>query len=77
MEETGMPDMNPQTIRLNSGDDAVLQYLGAAVVLQWHNLPPEIQKSLRQQAESIGGLPIATRLRQQMTSLIERSRAYA
>jgi len=72
-----MTDMNRQTIRLSEGDDTVLKYLGAAVVLQWHNLPDDVQKALRQQAESIGGLPTATRLRQQITSLIERSRAHA
>lgn len=72
-----MSDMDRQTLRLNEGDDVVLKYLGAAVVLQWHNLPAEIRQALRQQAESVGGLPASSTLRQQMTSLIARSRAHA
>jgi len=34
-----MPDMKAQTISLHEGDKIALQYLGAAVVLQWSNLP--------------------------------------
>ncbi|MDT3686253.1 MAG: hypothetical protein RO009_14555 [Pseudorhodoplanes sp.] len=72
-----MTDMTRQTIRLAEGDDTVLKYLGAAVVLQWHNLPEPVQKALLQQAESTGGLQAATKLHSQITSLIERSRSYA
>jgi len=72
-----MTDMTRQTIRLREGDDTVLKYIGAAVVLQWQQLPADVQQSIRQQAESVGGLPTAARLREQMTSLIERSRSYA
>jgi hypothetical protein len=71
------PNLARQTIRLVSHDDAVLQYLGAAVILQWHNLPAEIQQTIRQQAECTGGLPFVPRLRQQISALIERSRRYA
>lgn len=72
-----MSDMTRQTIRLQEGDDIVLKYIGAAVVLQWQHLPAEVQQAIRQQAESIGGLPPAAELRQQMTSLIKRSRRHA
>jgi hypothetical protein len=34
-----MLDMKAQTISLHEGDKIALQYLGAAVVLQWSNLP--------------------------------------
>ena len=46
-----MSDMTRQTIRLQDGDDNVLKYIGAAVVLQWHHLPAEVQQAIRQQAE--------------------------
>ena len=34
-----MPDMKAQTIILREGDKTALQYLGAAVVLQWSKSP--------------------------------------
>ncbi len=34
-----MPDMKAQTISLHEGGKIALQYVGAAVVLQWLNLP--------------------------------------
>lgn len=71
------PNLARQTIRLAPGDDAVLQYLGTALILQWHNLPADIQQTIRQQAECTGGLPFVPRLRQQISALIERSRRYA
>ncbi len=72
-----MSDMTRQTIRLQEGDDIVLKYIGAAVVLQWQHLAADVQQAIRQQAECIGGLPPAAELRQQITSLIERDRRHA
>jgi hypothetical protein len=57
-----MPSMTPQTIHLHQGDQVALQYLGAAVVLQWANLPDTARQSLLQQANSVGGLPPVTSL---------------
>ena len=70
-----MPDMKAQTIRLHEGDKIALQYLGAAVVLQWSNLPEDVRKSLLQQADAVGGLPVISALHEQIQALIRRVRA--
>jgi hypothetical protein len=69
-----MPDMKPQTLILQEGDKAVLQYLGAAVVLQWSSLPEDIRKHLLQQADSVGGLPPVPDLHEHIQELIRRVR---
>ena len=70
-----MPDsMKPQTIHLAEGDKIALQYLGAAVVLQWPNLPESAQQALLQQANSVGGLRPVTSLHEQIKALIRRTR---
>ena len=58
-----MPDMTAQVLHLKQGDEIVLWYLGAAVVLQWGYLPEEAQQAILQQANSVGGLPPVTSLR--------------
>ena len=50
-----MTELDPQTIHLVAGDETVLKYLGAAAVLQWHNIPPDAQQTLLRQASAIGG----------------------
>lgn len=69
-----MPNMTAQTITLEEGDKIALQYLGAAVVLQWQNLPEKAQQSILQQAESTGGLTLVPELHEQIKALIKRSR---
>ncbi len=69
-----MADMTAQTITLEDGDKAALQYLGAAVVLQWRNLPESAQQSILQQAESTGGLALVPELHEQIKALLKRSR---
>jgi len=69
-----MTDMRPQTIHLIPGDETILKYLGAAVVLQWHNIPESVQKILMQQASATGGLPLAGDLQQEIEALIGRAR---
>ncbi|MEA2949976.1 MAG: hypothetical protein QOI40_5306 [Alphaproteobacteria bacterium] len=69
-----MPAMKAQTITLHDGDKAALQYLGAAVVLQWSNIPEDVRKVLVQQADSVGGLPIVSDLHEQIQMLIKRVR---
>jgi len=69
-----MTDMKAQTITLQEGDKAALQYLGAAVVLQWSNIPEDVRKSLLQQADSVGGLPIVPDLHEQIQALLRRVR---
>jgi hypothetical protein len=69
-----MPDMKGQTVILREGDRTALQYLGAAVLLQWSSLPEGVRKSLLQQADSVGGLPLVPDLHEQIQALIHRLR---
>lgn len=64
------PDLKPQTVTLERKGDAVLQYLGAAVVLQWPQLPEDVQKAIRRQAALVGGLPPVPDLQKQIDALI-------
>ena len=66
--------MTAQVINLKDGDNVVLQYLGAALVLQWHSIPKPIQEALLQQASSVGGLPAVTSLHEQINLLLRRER---
>ena len=68
-----MPDMTAQVLHLEPGDEITLQYLGAAVVLQWNKLPEEAHHAIWQQAESVGGLPPVTSLHEQIKSLIQHT----
>ena len=69
-----MADLTPQTIHLLPGDETILKYLGAAVVLRWHSLPEAVQNSLLRQANSVGGLPLAGQLQEEIEALIHRVR---
>ena len=69
-----MPDLKSQTITLHEGDKTALQYLGAAVVLQWSSLPEEVRKALLLQADAVGGLPLVSDLHEQIQALIHRVR---
>jgi len=73
-----MPDikstMAAQVVHLETGDEIVLKYLGAAVVLQWNSLPDAVRQSLLQQADSVGGLPPVEHLHDQIKTLIARAR---
>ena len=69
-----MADLKAQTIILHEGDKTALQYLGAAVVLQWSNLPEDVRKALLQQADAVGGLPLVSDLHEQIQALIHRVR---
>jgi hypothetical protein len=70
-----MTDMSPQTLHLEPGDEVVLKYLGAAVVLQWQSLPDPVKASLLRQANAVGGLPLAGELQDSIKALIERVRS--
>lgn len=69
-----MADFAPQTLHLLPGDETILKYLGAAVVLQWQNLPEAVQNALLRQANSVGGLPLAGQLQEEIEALIRRVR---
>jgi len=69
-----MPDLKAQTITLHEGDKTALQYLGAAVVLQWSSMPEDVRKALLRQADAVGGLPLVSDLHEQIQALIHRVR---
>jgi len=66
--------MSAQTVNLSGGDNVVLQYLGAALVLQWEAIPKPLQDVILQQADSVGGLPAVTSLHEQIKLLLRRER---
>jgi hypothetical protein len=65
--------LRPRNIQLHEGDEITLQYLGAALVLQWSELPEKVQQTILQQATAVGGLPPLTSLNEQIKSLIRRT----
>jgi hypothetical protein len=66
--------LRPRTIRLEKGDEVTLQYLGAALVIQWSELSEQVQQTILRQAMSMGGLPPLTSLNEQIKSLISRTK---
>jgi hypothetical protein len=61
------------TVHLEDGDDIALQYLGAALVLEWHLIPEAAQRAILQKATEIGGLPALPPLREQIRALVKRN----
>jgi hypothetical protein len=59
------------TVHLERGDEATLQYLGAALVLQWQMLPEAAQRAILQKATEIGGLPAIPSLREEIRRLVD------
>ena len=51
--------LRPRTTKLQKGGEVTLQYLGAALVLQWSELSEEVQQTILRQAMAVGGLPPA------------------
>jgi hypothetical protein len=70
-----MADMTARVLTLQQGDNIALEYLGAAVILQWETLPEAAREAIWQQAESVGGLPPVTSLHEQLKSLIRRTKS--
>jgi len=66
--------MAAQIVHLEEGDKLILQYLGAALVLQWSSLPKQFQDLILQQADSVGGLPPVASLHDQIKLLLRRDR---
>src|SRR5258707_13960100 len=65
--------LRPRTIKLQKGDEVTLQYLGAALVIQWSELSEQVQQTILRQAMAVGGLPTLTSLNEQVRSLIRRT----
>jgi len=66
--------MAAQIVHLEEGDKLILQYLGAALVMQWNSLPKQFQDLLLQQADSVGGLPPVASLHDHIRLLLRRDR---
>jgi hypothetical protein len=71
LEEIAETAPRSGTVRLEDGDEATLQYLGAALVLQWQLLPEPAQRAILQKATEIGGLPAIPSLREELKRLIK------
>jgi hypothetical protein len=65
--------MTSGTVKLEERDEIVLQYLGAALLLQWPQLSESVQKAVVAQASAVGGLRPVPDLRQQIDALIART----
>jgi hypothetical protein len=66
-----MVDLDIGQINIKDGsDEMALQYLGAAVVVTWQRLPPEVREILLSRSTSIKGLPAASELEAKIKSLI-------
>ena len=71
-----MVDLDIGQINIRDGSDEVaLQYLGAAVVLTWQRLPPEVRELLLNRATSITGLQATSALDAKITSLTRITKA--
>jgi hypothetical protein len=56
-----MTDLDIGQINIRDGNDEVaLQHLGAAVVITWSRLPPEVREMLLSRSMTITGLPATT-----------------
>ena len=68
-----MIDLDIGQINIRDGsDEAALQFLGAAVVVTWSRLPPEVREMLLGRALSMHGLPATTELEAKVRSLLRR-----
>jgi len=66
-----MVDLDIGQINVRHGSDEIaLQYLGAALVLTWARLPPEVREMLLRRAMSITGLPATEDIEGKITSLL-------
>ena len=66
-----MIDLDIGQINIRDGNDEVaVQYLGAAVVLTWARLPPEVREMLLGRSISITGLVVTTGLEAKIGSLL-------
>jgi hypothetical protein len=55
---------------LHSMPERILQYLGAAGLMQWNDLPPEIQRILFEDAASMGTAARRFQLKQQIAQFL-------
>lgn len=73
-----MADLDIGLVNLGVGKDLgadklALQYLGAAAMCEWDQIPPEARQRLERRALHLGGLEPMTGLREQIASLFSRN----
>jgi hypothetical protein len=57
-------------IALGAAEERILRYLGAAVIMQWNDLPTEIQRVLFEDAASMGSATRRFQLKQQIAQFL-------
>jgi hypothetical protein len=68
-----MVDLDVGQINIRDGSDEIaLQYLGAAVVVTWQRLPPEVREILLSRSASVTGLPATDELEAKIKSLLRQ-----
>jgi hypothetical protein len=66
-------DLDVGQINISDGsDELALQYLGAAVVVTWQRLPPEVREILLSRSTCITGLPATDELETKIKSLLRQ-----
>ena len=58
--------------KLAKAEERILQCLGAAVIVQWNNLPTDIQKQLFQHAVSMGEPRNVGRLKEEIARFLHK-----
>jgi hypothetical protein len=59
-------------VLLSEGEERVLQCLGAAVLLQWNNLPTPIQRQLFEHAVAMGEARHTAQLKEQIARFLHK-----
>jgi hypothetical protein len=54
-------------------DTLVLQYIGAAVLVGWNRLPPEVKAEIKHRMLRTSGLPATSSLQEQAKDLFDRN----
>ena len=57
-------------VALRADEERILQFLGAAVIMQWNDLPTEIQRILFEDAASMGTAARRFQLKQQIAQFL-------
>ena len=63
------PETGPD-VGLHAAEERVLRYLGAAVIMQWNDLPTEVQRILFDDAASMGTTARRFELKQQIARFL-------
>jgi hypothetical protein len=60
------------THMIRQSNDVIIQHMGAAVLLCWHELPTAAQERILLQAEDVIGIAPTGAIRDQILRLVER-----